>query len=257
MIHTFDIEVAQQYGVNAAILLQYINFCCETKKANNQDFYDNRFWMYNTRKAFFELFPYMSDHKIRTALEKLIKNELIVKGNYNKKGYDQTSWYAITEKGLSLIKKCPMEYAKMSNGIYKNVQPIPVSNPLNKKINKKDFENEFETFWEKYPNKFNREQTYKNFVKTAKRDGADTVLRALDIYLDYIRRSGVSEEYIARSTNFVGQKAIYKGYLEMADTPNGNVKSSTLQSQSSDELFKRLAEEGGFEDAGYYTNDSV
>lgn len=257
MVHTFDVEVARQYGINAAILLQYINFCCENKKANNQDFYDNMFWMYNTRKAFFELFPYMSDHKIRTALEKLIENELIVKGNYNKKGYDQTSWYAITEKGMSLIKKCPMEYTKMSNGICKNVQPIPVNNPLNKKINKKDFESEFRMFWEQYPNKFNREQTYKNFIKTAKRDGADAVLRALDIYLDYIRRTGISKDYIARSTNFVGQKAIYKGYLEMAEMPNNPNKQYALNDKASDELFRRLAEEGGFEDDRDYTNNTT
>ncbi|MCI5892920.1 MAG: hypothetical protein MRZ66_05920 [Clostridiales bacterium] len=258
MVHTFDVEIAQQYGINAAVLLQYINFCCESNKANGRHFHDGHTWTYNTNKAFLSLFPYLTEHKIRTALNKLLEAGIIIKGKYNIKGYDQTNWYAITDAGYTLLKKCQMETQKMSDGNLKNVRPIPVNIPVNKKIYKKEFESEFETFWERYPNKFNREQTYKNFVKTAKRDGADTVLRALDIYLGYIRQKGISEDYIARSTNFVGQKALYKGYLEMTEIPNNvTVKQYNPCHESSDELFRRLAEEGGFEDDRDYTNDSA
>jgi hypothetical protein len=46
-------------------------------------------------------------------------------GNYNKLTYDRTLWYAFTEKGKCIMQKCKMDYAKMSNGLCENVQPIP------------------------------------------------------------------------------------------------------------------------------------
>ena len=272
MTHSFDVEAAKKYGVNAAILFQYIHFCCENNKANNRHFHDGLTWTYNTRKAFVSLFPYLTEHKIRTAIDKLIEDGIIVKGKYNIQGYDQTTWYAVTEKGEKLlhkspsndeesaddtlkngqcnIKKWPMEDEKMANGTLKNGQPIPVNIPVIKKNTKKDFEAEFEKFWEKYPNKFNRAQTYKNFVKTARRDGTDAVLRALDVYLTYIRARNIAPEYITRSTNFVGQKEVYKAYLEMDEA---QTKAASKGSNDETELFKKL-EQDGWDLSGYYPN---
>ena len=110
-----------------------------------------------------------------------------------------------------------------------------------KKINKKDFENEFEDFWNRYPNKFNKPQTYKNFVKTAKSYGAETVLRALNNYLEEIKQKNTAKEYITRSTNFVGQKAVFLGYLE------SETKTEKFHNLDSDDLIKKLKQEGGFE----------
>mgnify|MGYP007120166358 CR=1 FL=1 len=137
------------------------------------------------------------------------------------------------------VKKSQIDDSKITNGSCENHKPIPVNNQLYKKINKKDseseFEAEFEEFWNKYPNKFNRAQTYKNFVKTAKAYGADTALRALDIYLDYI----------ARSTNFVGQKALFKAYLELAEQSKQKTAARADRDESED-IFLELAKEGGF-----------
>ena len=59
MIHTFDSEIAEKYGVNCAILLQFIFFWCEKNKANGKHFYDGHYWTYNSRKALQSLFPYL------------------------------------------------------------------------------------------------------------------------------------------------------------------------------------------------------
>lgn len=242
MIHTFDSEIAEKYGVNCAILLQFIFFWCEKNKANGKHFYDGHYWTYNSRKALQSLFPYLSERQIRTGLEKLTENSLIIKGNYNKKGFDKTNWYALTELGYSIVQKSPIEWVKKSNALDTDVQPIPVNiQLLNKKINKKDFENEFEDFWNRYPNKFNKPQTYKNFVKTAKSYGAKTVLRALNNYLEEIKQKNTAKEYITRSTNFVGQKAVFLGYLE------SETKTEKFHNLDSDDLIKKLKQEGGFE----------
>lgn len=100
MTHTFDVDVAKEYGVNPAILLQNITTSCLNHKANESNFYDGYYWMSASISAFEELFPYMSTHQVRAALLTLLDDGLILKGNYNESPYDRTAWYTVTEKGM-------------------------------------------------------------------------------------------------------------------------------------------------------------
>lgn len=132
MIHIFDTEVAERYGVNAAVLLQNLGFWIKQNEANGTNYYDGNYWTYNSRRAFSLLFPYMSERQIYTALQKLIDDGLIVTGNYNKLAYDRTLWYALTQKGKSILHFDTMEGLKMSNGNNRNEKPIPDINTDNK-----------------------------------------------------------------------------------------------------------------------------
>lgn len=116
MKHMFDVDIAKEYGVNAAILLEHIGFWVAKNEANNANFYDGTYWTYNSRKAFHELFPYMSEKQIATALKKLEENGLIITGNYNKNNLTRTIWYALSEKGKCILHFGQIDYAKMSNG---------------------------------------------------------------------------------------------------------------------------------------------
>lgn len=125
MKHIFDVDIAKRYGVNAAVLLENIGYWIKQQEANEANFYDGRYWTFNSRRAYRELFPYMSERQIATAFEKLIADGLIVTGNYNQVAYDRTLWYALTEKGKSILHFDIMENAEMSNGNSENVTPIP------------------------------------------------------------------------------------------------------------------------------------
>ena len=131
MQHSFDIEIAEKYGVSEAILLQHLWFWIEKNKANEVNFYDGTYWTYNSAKAFVKLFPYMTQRQIQNALKKLKDKGIIKTGNYNKSAYDRTLWYAFTELGKSIMQKCKMENTKLSNGLHKNVTPIPNINTDN------------------------------------------------------------------------------------------------------------------------------
>ena len=96
MIHVFDTDVAKKYGVNAAIILQNIGYWIKQNEANETNFFDGRYWTFNSKRAYGELFPYMSKRQIETAFQKLIDDGVIVTGNYNKLAYDRTLWYALT-----------------------------------------------------------------------------------------------------------------------------------------------------------------
>ena len=110
----------------------------------------------------------------------------------------------------------------------------------NNNINNNIYMRAFEKFWSKYPNRFNRTQTEKNFVKTAKAHGTEAVLRALDNYLAEIERHKTPKEYITRSTNFVGQKAVFMGYLDQCKENNPPVRDDDT------DVLEMLKEEGGF-----------
>ena len=124
-MHSFDVEIAKKYGVNCAIILQNLAYWIRHNEANERNYYDGNYWTYNSVKAFGELFPYISKRQISTALQKLIDEKIIITGNYNKSAYDRTLWYAITEKGKSILHFCTMENTKKENGNAENVEPIP------------------------------------------------------------------------------------------------------------------------------------
>lgn len=143
MHHQFDIEIAQEYGLNAAVILENLNFWIAKNAANEVNFHDGRYWTYNSVKAFEALFPYMTSGTIKRTLRKLEEDGLIVTGNYNKSSYDRTKWYALTEKGNALFKnehsicqKRPMEESESANGKAQNGQPIPDNKPDTKPVNK-------------------------------------------------------------------------------------------------------------------------
>lgn len=125
MKHIFDVDIAKRYGINAAVLLENIGYWIKQNEANETNFYDGRYWTFNSRRAYRELFPYMSERQINTAFDKLISDGLIVTGNYNKLAYDRTLWYALTQKGKCILHFDIMDNDNMRNGNDQNGEPIP------------------------------------------------------------------------------------------------------------------------------------
>lgn len=124
MYHSFDVEIAKKYGIAEAIILNHLDFWIEKNIANDSNFFDGEYWTYNSIKAMKTLYPYMSEKKIRSALNKLKDEDLIKTGNYNKSAYDRTLWYAITEKGKSILQNGKMEIPEKGNGNTEKVKCI-------------------------------------------------------------------------------------------------------------------------------------
>lgn len=133
MEHSFNIELAKEYGILEAILLKNIWFWIEKNRANETNFYDGTYWTYNSARAFNELFPYASESSIKRALKNLQEKGIIKTGNYNKSAYDRTLWYAFTDLGKSIVSNRQMEKFKSSNGNEQNGLTIPNINTDNKK----------------------------------------------------------------------------------------------------------------------------
>jgi hypothetical protein len=115
MMHSFDIEHAQLYGMPEAVLITNFQHWITKNRANGTHFHDGRTWTYNSVKAFSELFPYLSIKQIRRALAHLIEKSVLIAGNYNKTPTNHTLWYAFVDEARFLGGKT--ELPKRANRI--------------------------------------------------------------------------------------------------------------------------------------------
>lgn len=137
MNHSFDVDLAVQFGIEEAIIIENLAFWIKKNVANNKNFIEGEYWTYNTCKAFNELFPYMNPRKIARVLEKLEKENIIKSDNFNKAKYDRTKWYCIIDNDIKNKYKIPINvdnysfdkmtngFDKMTNGFVQNDKPIP------------------------------------------------------------------------------------------------------------------------------------
>lgn len=205
MKHIFDVEIAKRYGINAAVLLENIGYWIRQNEANETNFYDGRYWTFNSRRAYRELFPYMSERQINTAFDKLISDGLLVTGNYNKVAYDRTLWYALTQKGKSILHFDIMENTVPANANGQNVEPIPNINTdgtPNKNTNN-DILAEFEALWRLYPRKIGKPKALKAYER-ARKNGAtfEDVKQGIEAYRRQIEALKTATEYIKHGSTW-------------------------------------------------------
>jgi hypothetical protein len=138
MDHSFNINVAKKLGIASAVILNNLYWWIDKNRANDKHFHDGYYWTYNSRKAFVEQFPYLTERQIEYALRKLIDGGYVITGNYNKASFDRTLWYAITKEGYCILQNCEMEETKVLNANNRNVEPIPDINTDITTLNKPD-----------------------------------------------------------------------------------------------------------------------
>ena len=188
MEHSFNVELAKEYGILEAILIKNIWFWIEKNRANEKSFYDGTYWTYNSTRAFNELFPYVSESSIKRALKSLQEKGIIKTGNYNKSSYDRTLWYAFTDLGYSIVSNRQMEVNKSSNGNEQNGLTIPDINTNDKitniKTNKKEKkETEFDSVINENFTDEELKQTIYEFIKMRKAIKKPLTTRGLELMI--------------------------------------------------------------------------
>jgi len=105
MQYSFDVQEAVDYGIDEAIIIWNLRFWIIKNKANNKHFHDGSTWTYNSHEALQRLFPFWSKDQIRRIIAKLLKKEIIIKGNFNQNTHNQTLWYAFKDEDKLLSSK--------------------------------------------------------------------------------------------------------------------------------------------------------
>lgn len=126
--HSFNVSVAERFGVEKAILLQNISFWLDKNLANERHIHNGMVWTYNSREAFSKLFPYWSAQKIGRMLRELEESGVITSENFNAAGYDRTKWYTINADKYH-VQNETIHCSELNNGLFDSEQPIPDIKP--------------------------------------------------------------------------------------------------------------------------------
>jgi len=200
MEHAFNIELAQKYGVDEAIVIKNLHFWIIKNKANRTHFYDGFYWTYNSTRAFTELFPYWSERQIDRVLKSLKDKGAILIGNYNKVGYDRTRWFTLTMAVTDIIPYGGMDSTEQCNGFNRKVVPIP---DINTDINT-------DKIWSLYPNKKGKASAMKSIPKLLKSIGYETLEKCIEKFIRENKKTDI--KYIPYGSTFFNGG--YMDYLE-------------------------------------------
>lgn len=160
--------------------------------------------------------PHESVHERQTkatmiTTTKATQGLLITIENYN--FYQDSSNYESNKESNNENDTKAISEQQQSNNINKNDNNEKNEENETKKIYTQDFLD----WYSSYPNKFNKEQSFKNWNTLLKKETKENIIAATEEYKKQIKKNNTSLQYITRSTNFIGQKAEYKGYLKQVE----------------------------------------
>lgn len=112
--HSFDIDLAAEYGLEEAILIHHFQHWIQINKRLKRNSHEGKTWTYQTLNQIAAYFPYWSVDQIVTLLERLTHGKsrfqkekqyepVLLKGNFNKDKTDHTLWYAFVNEEKFII----------------------------------------------------------------------------------------------------------------------------------------------------------
>lgn len=127
-------DIARETSCQAAMLLSTLGrlISCNRKKDLEQYGADyrrmkhckaGRWWTFGTVQEVSEACGYLSVSQVRTALDKLIDADYIIRDSYNVRHYDRTGWYALSDKGLAALGLVKTEAKPENKPVTKEKKP--------------------------------------------------------------------------------------------------------------------------------------
>jgi len=136
----FNPEHAKKYGLKESIILHKIIFYILVNEKDCRNLHKGRHWTFNSREGWGDTFPCFSYDKIWRSLKTLEKKGALVSDSFNKRAYDKTRWYSLSNslfkeaKSSQYWQKAIRNSAKPNrkNAIShrKNATPIPLDKEI-------------------------------------------------------------------------------------------------------------------------------
>lgn len=183
----FFTEDAEQFGLNCAVVIHKLVFHGAQNWHEQRNIYPDstgkkRVWVYNSISGWLQWFEYFTPHQIEYSLNKLVKKGVLVKGQFNKKGYHRPIWYAFVdqEKYFNRTSDCYLNCVKPTSGVVNLGQlekavitqptdkwPKPSKLTTEKSVNNQQLLLEWfdQIFWPRYPLKKEKFRAIKVILK--------------------------------------------------------------------------------------------
>lgn len=99
MQHKMSVDVAERTDAQSALVAQSLFDSGWTQTKTHA----GKTWVRASRKMLSAVMPYLTVHKVRTALRKLKGAGIITQSELNDSRFDRTAWYSFTDFGRLLM----------------------------------------------------------------------------------------------------------------------------------------------------------
>jgi hypothetical protein len=146
MEHSFNIAIAKEYGVLAAVLIRNFQYWISKNKSEKHNFVNGHYWTFNSTAGLCELFPYMSKDQINRQINMLVEKGVLIKGHFSENPNDRRTWIAFSDDAKWISQNYEMDLAISQNGFSESAKCINEyyndtnNNPYNKPDNSKELE---------------------------------------------------------------------------------------------------------------------
>lgn len=182
-ILTCRMDVAERYGLDAAVFLHNIVYWTLKNNAEERHYHDGRYWTYASRKALTKMYPIWSDSQIKRIISRLRDEGVLLVGDFNEDRMVRTNWYAPSDELLALYGQ---ELPPSGDGGQDRPEDCPESPSAlgvfaqclyneNKKLQQEEppivphmgdlSDTLFSRFWAAYPNKKSKKDAKKAWDK--------------------------------------------------------------------------------------------
>lgn len=97
------VDLAARYGLDVAVFIQNIYYWVRKNEANQEHFYDGRYWAHSSYRGLEKWFePLWSMQQIKRIVSKCREQGLLLVGDYNPDGFTHTNWYSVTDAVLEI-----------------------------------------------------------------------------------------------------------------------------------------------------------
>lgn len=103
MRHAFNTDLAEKYGIEKALIIDYFAYWVVENMRNERNFHDGRYWVFNSASALSEKFHYISRRTMNQKLQELETDGILISGNFNKNKFDRTKWYSFRDEYAWLL----------------------------------------------------------------------------------------------------------------------------------------------------------
>ena len=154
-----------------------IAFWVKQNTLNKHNYFEGRYWTYNSLSAYAGLFYYVSESTIKRAIKHLKDEGLIYAGNFNNDRFNHTNYYTLTDKGCALIKN-PTDRTGQNDLIETTYSDLPLFNKNTDSTDISISDNTlqiplispeeklkllFDEFWAAYPRKDDKKRAWLKF----------------------------------------------------------------------------------------------
>ena len=99
MICNYSTIVASKLGINSALIAGYIKY----RLTKTTSFVGDSPCVRLTQRQMTATFPFMGEKAVRNAVNRLVRENILVKKQYNKSKYDHAYFYTLTTYGKTVL----------------------------------------------------------------------------------------------------------------------------------------------------------